>query len=170
MWHTSDSGHNKTMHCNGQVWYWRLVCRIVESVFRRLFQFNANSCYSLHQKRVWFAIWKAFILITCMPFIDFRNIVDDINCVSDLKPVGVQKCNISQVSECGPSWHYSDWSDVSVLNFYLLFFIVNYVCPFQILLFAVFQGLWYRNPKTNNKMFKLWAKRRWNERIRKLQT
>lgn len=66
---------------------------------------------------------NALIPITCRSrsFIDFRNIVDDVNCVSDLKPIGVQKCNISQVSECGPSWHYSEWSEVSVsCSFWLL--------------------------------------------------
>lgn len=44
----------------------------------------------------------------------FRLIVEDSNCAAESRPVGVQKCNTSQVPECGPSWHYSEWSDVSV--------------------------------------------------------
>lgn len=143
MWHPADPRHDETMHCNGQMWYWRLVCRLVESVLGRLFQFNAKSYHSLHQERVWLADSNsALFLITCHPFIDFRNIVDDVNCVSDSKPIGVQKCNISQVSECGPSWHYSEWSEVSVSCSF------GYRAhPFK--LFAVFPSLWHWIAKAN---------------------
>ncbi|KAJ6649909.1 Thrombospondin type-1 domain-containing protein 4, partial [Pseudolycoriella hygida] len=59
-----------------------------------------GDCFNLTQSRTIYCIKDG-------------NIVDDAICANDQKPVSFQKCNISQVPECGPSWHYSEWSDCS---------------------------------------------------------
>lgn len=64
----------------------------------------SGDCFNLTQSRTIYCIKNG-------------EVVDDMNCDSNLKPVGIQKCNISQVPDCGPSWHYSEWSEVSIDNF-----------------------------------------------------
>lgn len=58
-----------------------------------------GDCFNLQKKR----------LVMCIQ----DNIsVDDDKCDTQHKPVGLMKCSISDVSFCGPKWHYSEWSEV----------------------------------------------------------
>lgn len=58
-----------------------------------------GDCFNLHKKR----------LVMC---IQNSIVVSDDKCANQEKPADIVKCNITDVSYCGPRWHYSEWTEV----------------------------------------------------------
>lgn len=65
-----------------------------------------GDCFNLQKKR----------LVMC---IQNNIVVDEERCDSQSKPIDVAKCGISNVTFCGPRWHYSEWSQVKSFLFSL---------------------------------------------------